>query len=438
MSALAAPAGQAARPTRPPLAAPDASPGGLEPRLHAFAVDRVVDLGVPLALGWVLAATGQGAGVVVGAVLAAVLVLLLALAGLLGARGTSPGLALTGLRLVRVGDLAPVGFGPALKRQAVLLVAGAPTFGIGWATLAWTAVSDPEGLRRGWHDRLADSLVVDPSPTPVAEAAPELPQQIVNLTAMRLAPPEPAPVRGRPARTGPAAPSIPATPATGVPATPATPAPAAPGAPTGAATPAVTPAPEAPAAVRRPGRRRAGVPTSVQPSQAAAAFQPPAAAHPPAGPAAPAGDAGHGQPAPPTRATAGAPPTGGTPAQPDRPDAVPAPAGPSGWSVRLDTGEELAVDGLTLLGRGPQARAGESVSRLVPLQSSDMSVSKTHAQLQVADDGTLVAMDRGSTNGSVVVRRGVPRHLSPGRPTTLLDGDVLRLGDRTIEISRRA
>ena len=79
MSALVAPAGQAARPTRPPLVAPDASPGGLEPRLHAFAVDRVVDLGVPLVLGGVLAATGQGAGVVVGAVLAAVLVLLLAM-----------------------------------------------------------------------------------------------------------------------------------------------------------------------------------------------------------------------------------------------------------------------------------------------------------------------------------------------------------------------
>ncbi|MGV3564121.1 MAG: FHA domain-containing protein, partial [Nocardioides sp.] len=142
-----------------------------------------------------------------------------------------------------------------------------------------------------------------------------------------------------------------------------------------------------------------------------------------------------------------APPTRATPAQHVRPDAaVPAPAasgpsgtsGASGWTVRLDTGEELPVHGLTLLGRGPHARAGESVSRLVPLQSGDMSVSKTHAQLQLADDGTLVAMDRGSTNGSVVVRRGVPRHLSPGRPTTLLDGDVLRLGDRTLQVSRRA
>ncbi|MGV3564443.1 MAG: RDD family protein, partial [Nocardioides sp.] len=224
MSAVAARTPQAGRTTpaaRSALAAPDASPGGLEPRLHAFAVDRLVDLGVPLALGGVLAATGQGAGVVVGATLAAVLVLLLALAGLLGARGTSPGLALAGLRLVRSDDLAPVGFGPALKRQTVLLLAGAPTFGIGWATLAWTAVADPEGQRRGWHDQLADSLVVDPSPAPVAEVAPELPQQIVNLTAMRLAPPEPAPVRGRPARSGPSVPAPGVHPAPGTPAPPA-------------------------------------------------------------------------------------------------------------------------------------------------------------------------------------------------------------------------
>lgn len=423
-----------AQPGRSALAPPDASPGGLEPRLHAFAVDRLVDLGVPLALGGGLAATGQGAGVVAGAVLAAVVVLLLALAGLLGSRGTSPGLALTGLRLVRVGDLAPVGFAAALKRQAVLLLAGAPTFGIGWATLAWTAVSDPEGLRRGWHDQLADSLVVDPSPAPVVEVAPELPQQIVNLTAMRLAPPEPAPVRGRPARTGPAVPAAGTPSAPSAPVTPA-PAPALPVARAGAGAPVAPPAPEPPAAVRRPGRRRAGVPTSAQPGP-----PPPAAQNPPA------------QTPPAQTPAAQAPtslPTSSTPAQHDAPGSAPAPAasgpsgssgpsGPSGWSVRLDTGEELPVDGLTLLGRGPQARAGDSVSRLVPLQSSDMSVSKTHAQLQLADDGTLVAMDRGSTNGSVVVRRGVPRHLSPGRPTTLLDGDVLRLGDRTLEVSRRS
>ncbi len=116
------------------------------------------------------------------------------------------------------------------------------------------------------------------------------------------------------------------------------------------------------------------------------------------------------------------------------PGPAPAPAG--GWVVELDSGEQVAVEGLVLLGRGPVARAGEQVRRLVPLRSQDMSVSKTHAQLQVAPDGALVVMDRGSTNGSVVVRAGVARELAAGRPVTLLDGDVVRLGDRSLRVGR--
>ncbi len=59
-----------------------------------------------------------------------------------------------------------------------------------------------------------------------------------------------------------------------------------------------------------------------------------------------------------------------------------------------------------------------------------MSLSKTHAQFQVVPDGALVVMDRGSTNGSVVLRRGVSKSLTAGRPATLLDGDTVRFGDR--------
>jgi pSer/pThr/pTyr-binding forkhead associated (FHA) protein len=75
---------------------------------------------------------------------------------------------------------------------------------------------------------------------------------------------------------------------------------------------------------------------------------------------------------------------------------------------------------------------------VVPLPSTDMSLSKTHAQLQVAPDGALVVMDRGSTNGSFVVRQGLSRPLAPGRPSTLLDGDVVRFGDRSMKVSRVA
>jgi len=76
------------------------------------------------------------------------------------------------------------------------------------------------------------------------------------------------------------------------------------------------------------------------------------------------------------------------------------------------------------------------VAHLIPLASADMSVSKTHAQLGPAPDGTLVVMDRGSTNGTVLVRRGVSRQLAPGKPAALLDGDKVVYGDREMVISR--
>jgi hypothetical protein len=108
------------------------------------------------------------------------------------------------------------------------------------------------------------------------------------------------------------------------------------------------------------------------------------------------------------------------------------------WRVTFDTGESFLVEGLVLVGRRPEPRAGEPVHHLVPLPSQDMSLSKTHAQLQVAPDGVLVAMDRGSTNGSVVVRQGVSRDLPAGRPTTLLSGDLVRFGDRTMTVTRES
>ena len=386
--------------------AADRVPAELEPRLYAFAIDRVLGWGLPLALGWVLGATGQGWGVVLGSVLGLGLVLLLASAALLSARGLTPGLAATGLRVVDARTGRPPSLAAALRRQGVLALAGLPTFGLGLATLSWTAATDPGGSRRGWHDQVAGTLVVDVRPAPAVEAPREQPQPIVNLTALRLSPGAPAtptapgtgagtPAAGNPAVAGAAQPVAPAAAPAVVPAAATTPPAAAPD-PATQPTPAATPAA---AAERRPGRRRAGVPVPATQVASGPVDQ--------AGPAAPA---------------------------------TTAPAGPPGagtrWRVRLDTGEELPVEGLVLLGRGPQARPGESVAQLVPLRSADMSVSKTHAQVQPVEDGSLVAMDRGSTNGSVVIRRGVPRHLTPGRPMTLLEGDVLRLGDRALEVLR--
>ncbi len=109
---------------------------------------------------------------------------------------------------------------------------------------------------------------------------------------------------------------------------------------------------------------------------------------------------------------------------------------PARWQVTFDTGEQFEVRGLTLVGRKPEPRTGEPVKRLVALPSDDMSLSKTHAQFQVVPDGALVVMDRGSTNGTLLVRAGVAKRLAGGRPATLREGDRVRFGDREMTVAR--
>jgi uncharacterized RDD family membrane protein YckC len=124
---------------------------------------------------------------------------------------------------------------------------------------------------------------------------------------------------------------------------------------------------------------------------------------------------------------------------PEHPPAAAAPAAPAArWRVTFDTGENFVVEGLALVGRGPQPRPGEAVRHVVPLKSTDMSLSKTHAQFHVARDGVLVVMDRGSTNGSVLIRKGMSRDLAAGKPATLVDGDRVKLGDREMLVARES
>ncbi|WP_244929986.1 RDD family protein [Nocardioides sp. W7] len=294
---------------------------GLERRCYAFALDRLLSWTV-LAGGVACSAvtllrpghTGAGIALIVG-------VALLVGVGqvvLLGRLGTTPGRAAVGLRVLDAETGSPIGVGRGLVRTLLLALATLPTFGLGVAMLAWTALTDPGGRRRGWHDRRVRSVVVDARPLPVAEVEDEpVPVGVVNLTALRLGPPASR-------SSGPPAPSR-------------------------------------------------------GPVSSAASSAP--------------------------------------------------------WRVDFDTGESFVVTGLTLVGRDPEARPGEQ-ARLVPLPSEDQSLSKTHAQFQVAPDGALVVLDRGSTNGSVLARGGVPRQLSEHRPATLLPGDLVRFGDRTMAVAR--
>jgi len=331
----------------------------LDRRFSAYAVDRVVCWGIAGGVAFAAyAATDDVATTILTFVGAAVL-LGLVVAVLVGTTGLTPGKAAVGLRVVRQDDGRPIGVLAGLGRTLALGVAGLPTLGLGAATLAWTAAMDPTGRRRGVHDRIGDAVVVDVRPVPVVEEPEDQrPQQLVNLTAMRLMP-------------VPQAAEVPTPPDVQLPQVVSAP-------------PATDPRP---------------------------ASRPPVPAYPPPPPVAP-------PPVPATQLRGVAP---GVTAR---------------WRVTFDTGEQFVVEGLALVGRRPEPRPDEPVRHLVPLPSSDMSLSKTHAQFQVAPDGALVVMDRGSTNGTYVVRRGHSRTLNPGRPSTLVDGDVVRFGDRTMRVAR--
>ncbi|MDN5894308.1 MAG: RDD family protein, partial [Nocardioides sp.] len=179
-----------------------------ERRFRAFVVDR--------AIAWTLFALAGLAAwwwffrddrIVpgIGFVVAVVVVVSLVFAVLLGRFGVSPGRAAFGLRVVNAETGDPIGIGPALVRTTVVGVGSLPMFGLGLATLAWTAVDDHTGERRGWHDHVARSVVLDIRPVAVREElTADRPRHVVNLTAMRLMPVKeveppvvPAPVQGR-------------------------------------------------------------------------------------------------------------------------------------------------------------------------------------------------------------------------------------------------
>ncbi|MEU4451462.1 RDD family protein [Nocardioides sp. NPDC023903] len=376
------------------LPAPTVEAAIAEPdrRFYAFAIDRVIAWAIFAAAGfaaWLIFFRNgnplPGAGLIAGVVLAVWLVGTV----LTGSGGKTPGKMALGLRVVSDDSGAagrPIGVGKAFVRQALLGLCTIPTLGIGTATFAWVAAMDDRGRRQGWHDRRAGSVVVDVRPPAVVEAEEEAPapRRIVNLTTMRLKQAEATPERAERPQT--------------------------PAAPTQSAAQAAAEAQAAPTQVPAP-----------------IAFQAPPAPAPPAPmpPAPPAPPAPVAQPS-------------AQPAPPPPPAPAPQPAATARWRVTFDTGQSFVVEGLAIVGRGPEPRPGEEVAHRVALSSSDMSLSKTHAQFQVAADGTLVVMDRGSTNGTTLIRKGAARALGARRPAALVDGDKVKFGDRTMDVVREA
>lgn len=326
-----------------------------------------------------------------------------------GRKGLTIGKAVTGIRTVNVRSLERPGVWWVLWRFVVVGAAGVLPV-VGPALVLSSSTFDLERRGRGWHDHTARTWLVDirAGLNPYDEKRMRIARKTVKA--------EPVPERS----------SLPSL-ATAVNAD---------GSPQyrpgtrisagvlGVARPHEprrAPAPAAPVgAGTAPDRPSLATPTAVvAPAPAALVTPPLAAATPP--PAAPVPAPAHAAPAEPSAARL-APVV----AQPEPVVAHPV------LSLRLDSGETLAVVEALLLGRDPDV-ARVPGARAVAVPDTTRSLSKTHFSVCPAAGGIEI-VDRHSTNGSVLVRAGVEYPLPADTPVIAAPGDRILLGDRWMDV----
>lgn len=123
-----------------------------------------------------------------------------------------------------------------------------------------------------------------------------------------------------------------------------------------------------------------------------------------------------------------------TPAVVGPPAAPPADPATPGVVLEFDNGARIALDGSgILIGRDPAAGPGDAGLALIPLDDPSKSISKTHLAL-LRTGGSIIAIDRASTNGSAVIRDGVEHAIPPGQGIAVRSGDTLLLGERRARV----
>lgn len=286
--------------------------------------------------------------------------------------GFSVGKLIMGLRIVSARTLGRPGLGWMLLRNLVVF-AGSLVFGIGQYVIWLSPLWDGEKRQRGWQDKVARTWVIDikAGPNPLKAR----PGQLVLDDGSY--PPVGYPAPG-----------------------PAVPAPAPAAAP--AAAPASAPADYAAAFAPAP---------PAEPIASVPGFDPQAPVITPAQIA--AADELES-----TRLS----------------DSARAPVTHGTTVFALDTGERIPVTRHGALGRAPVAPGGDPSDLLVALSGDTLSVSKTHLEFGV-DNGAVWVSDRGSTNGSAIVRGdGAEYRLEPGERITVVPGDRVRVGTRFIAV----
>lgn len=410
------PAAPQAQPQHAGAPAPVAMPGtpaSLGRRAAAYLIDSAIVLAAWILLGLIGSVLAQALGSVAYAVVGLVGLLLLigwflVYSAMQGGHG-SIGMRIMKLQLVRLETGAPLGFGAALLRNVIWGLAGAIIVGY------FSVLFDGSGRRQGWHDKVVHAFMRDAVGAP-ASGAPAS----TTSSAQPSAPGAPS----APAAPGYAAPQGYGSPAPGGPVPPRPPM-ATPGAPSAGnlaslfttTAPPVPSAPSAPPAAPAPPVARPAAPAAAVPTDGLIAFVPGVTQDPPAPPASAA-------PAPVDELEEdtilvrrrGEPDVEDTRLVARRPSAV----------LEWDDGTRHTVSGRALFGRNP---AGEDGVEAVTVRDETLSLSKTHFEIEVTDEGAFV-VDRHSTNGVTIVRGGERIDAAPGERVALEPEDALEIGDR--------
>jgi uncharacterized RDD family membrane protein YckC len=424
------------RPNRETGLPPGVEVGPLGKRFVAFLINLSVLVVVSVALVFLLPSTTGTLRLTLG-VIASVITIggLVMVWYTLAVRAASPGLRAMKLQVVGFLDGRPIGPARVFLRAVVfwaLFITG-----IGLLIMLIMMLRHPR--KQGWHDLAVTAVMIKertlaPPVQPARAAAGarrDSPAQVGNsqpqLSGVRAAvPPNYAPGPGYTPADSP----VPPGPQPGM-------APAGSGAPYAAAVPPALAAPYGGNAYAAPPQAS---PYGPPPHGSSPTPQPSGGQlHPP------------GQPAGPISPTPQGSPAGASPAYEDLPEYAVSPGdfedqsavGPRSpyvqdWSILLDDGRRIAVEGLVLLGRNPLPKAGEEDAQLIKIADETRTVSKSHLAVGV-DAGGLYIVDRGSTNGSTVsTTNGMSSRCRAGEMVRVGDGAIVSIGDHWLEITRNS
>jgi uncharacterized RDD family membrane protein YckC len=427
------------RPNRETGLPPGVEVGPLGKRFVAFLINVSVPVVVSIALIFLIPSTTGAAPLTLGVIGALITIGWLVLIGYtLAVRAASPGLRAMKLQLVGFLDGRPIGPGRVSVRALVFWALYIT--GIGLLIMLIMMLKHPR--KQGWHDLAVTSVMIKerllaPPVQPAraaAAGAQSPPAQVGNMSQ-----PQPSGVRAASPQSyapgegyGPAGSPVPPgalTPPPGM-------APANSGAPYAAAVPPggsasayggnayATPYP--------------GAPYGPSPYRSSPSSQPSGGElSPPEQQAGPGSQTAQGSPSP------------VSPAREDMPEyatsagdfsnqAAAASSSPyvQDWSILLDDGRRITLEGLVLLGRNPQPKAGEEDAQLIKIADESRTVSKSHLAVGV-DAGGVYVVDRGSTNGSTVsTTNGMSARCRAGEMVRVGDGAIVSIGDHWIEITR--